>query len=58
MSTVCRKDSTCREKLSRKEIYIMKKLITIIAVIAFSAAVASFVTKLFETKMTKYYKVY
>ena len=36
----------------------MKKLITIIAVIAFSAAIASFVTKLFETRMTKYYKVY
>lgn len=36
----------------------MKKLITIIAVIAFAAAVAGFVARLFETRMTKYYKVY
>lgn len=36
----------------------MKKLLMIIAAIAFAAAVAGCVSKLFETKMTKYYKVY
>lgn len=36
----------------------MKKLLMIFAAVVFAAAVAGFVTKLFETKMTKYYKVY